>query len=450
MQSIQPSAAEAKVQQKLSPLVPVTLLALITPMFFTLGGLLLTPSRVLFLVVVPILMIRLLNGHYGKLQLLDFGVMASIAWMALAVTIHQPSVLVTFVGSNAAIILGGYLVSRCCIRSLEQFQAMAIWMGVIVILLIPLALVEVTTTQMVIPPILDMIPGVHSHPDVNYRPRFGLDRAQVVFPHPIHFGLFCSLAFTLVFIGLRSRVNAPTRWIWAILIIFAVFMSVSSGPFLATLLPCILLLYEKVAGGIKERWRVLLWGGSILYIAAEVIFPGPFYYRFIETLTFASNTAFVRRILLEYGVAQVMQTPIFGIGFAQWNLPSWMSGSLDNHWLLLALVYGLPASLSLAGGVIGSVVLATRRPFIRGSALWDARLAWVMAVVSISFTMLTVAIWSELQSAVFFLFGAGIWLLDARENSGAEQQSDLEFNDTRQTRIPYSRFGPKATFRSRT
>lgn len=408
-------ALESEMRQEpaLSPLVPITLLTLITPVFFSIGPLLLTPSRLLFLFVVPVLMIKMAKGHYGKLRVIDFGILGSIMWMALAVTVHQPSVLVTFVGSNAAIILGGYLVARCCIRTLGQFQTTALLLGVIVLAMIPLAMVEVTTTRMVIPPLVDMVPGLSSHADVNYRPRFGLDRAQVVFPHPIHFGLFCSLAFTLVFIGLRPRLNVVARWIWSVLIVMAVFMSVSSGPFLATLLPCMLAFYEKIMESIKARWRGLLWIGGSLYVVAEILIPGPFYYRVIETLTFASNTAFVRRILLEYGVAQVIQKPLFGIGFGEWNLPDWMSGSLDNHWLLLALVYGLPATAFLMGGVISAVVLVTRRPFKRSSALWDARLAWVLAVVSISTTMLTVALWSELQSSVFFIFGAGVWLLDA-------------------------------------
>ena len=46
--------------------------------------------------------------------------------------------------------------------------------------------------------------------------------------------------------------------------------------------------------------------------------------------TFSTTSAYNRIIIFEYGSAEVMRNPIFGIGLGDWIRPVWMSDSMDN------------------------------------------------------------------------------------------------------------------------
>lgn len=435
-----PAAAE----RHLHPVVIITILTLITPMYFSIGEVLLTPSRLWFLVLVPILGIQLLSGKYGKTVFLDYAVVFKIIWMAVCTAVHLPSVLVTFIGSQAVVILGGYLAARCFIRTPEQFMAMARFLGIIILVFVPLALIESMSSDLIIPPILDAVPGVESHRDVDYEPRFGLDRAQVVFSHPIHWGLFASLSFSVVLIANRNKISAMLRVPWSALIIIGVFFSVSSGPFLATLLQGALLLYNRIFQALAIRWKLMIYGGGGLYMLLEVLSDRPAYFVILEQMAFNSHTAGVRRTLLEMGTAQVMRTPLLGTGFTSSWLPTWMTGSLDNYWLATALNYGLPAFTALASGLLITMFFVGRRRFALNSDAANCKFAWMVLMVSLGFTLATVAIWSEMMSAIYFMFGAGVWLLfyPGQEDGGEETVSEGPV-DTAPARTPYSRFAPR-------
>ncbi|MEX0351338.1 MAG: O-antigen ligase family protein [Paracoccaceae bacterium] len=430
---------------RLHPLVPLTLISLIIPVYFSIGSTLLTPSRLLFLFVVPVLTLRLFGGHFGKVVFFDYCLLFKVFWMMVSVAIHLPSVLVSFVGSQAVVILGGYLVARCYIRTPAQFIKTTRMLGIIVLGLLVFAIPEAISGRLIIPPIIDALPGMTSHVDVDYERRFGLDRAQVVFVHPIHFGLFCSIAFTLVLVGLRNHLPAAVRLVWSGLVIGAVFCSVSSGPFLATLMQGIILLYDRIFRSVQARWRILIWGGTVGYVILDLLSNRPAYFAVLERLAFNSYTAGVRRTLLEYGVAQIGRTPIFGVGFGSWSLPEWMTGSLDNYWLQMALIYGLPALIAVGGGVVLMMILVGRRPYPLGTDLANCKMAWMTTMTSLGFTLATVAIWSEMMSAVYFIFGAGVFLMSASINEEDEAETEPE-PEPDPVRSRYTRFpkGPVA------
>ena len=49
------------------------------------------------------------------------------------------------------------------------------------------------------------------HADTLAQPRWGLERAQTVFPHPIHFGVFCASVLGLAFYSLEAGRNLLRR-----------------------------------------------------------------------------------------------------------------------------------------------------------------------------------------------------------------------------------------------
>ncbi len=107
-----------------------------------------------------------------------------------------------------------------------------------------------------------------------------------------------------------------------------------------------------------------------------------------------------------------MRHPFLGIGLGDWTRPVWMSDSMDNFWLLIAMRYGLPAWAMLVGLVLGLVVVAARRQGLPET--WRrARHAWAFTLFGIAVAAATVHLWNALFVLFLFLIGAGAWLTDA-------------------------------------
>lgn len=412
------TAAPAASQARTSPfLLCLTLVTLMLPISFNLGTILMSPSRLLFLIVTPFLLIGLLSGRYGKLTLVDGLFLAFVAWRSMTPFINATRNAVEYSGSNMLVILGGYLVARATVRSVPDMLFAGRILILFALVTFPLALYESLTTQMVLPKYLEMIPGVHSVTDVNYDKRMGLDRAQVVFPHPILYGLFCSICFSLAFIALRNHATTVGRWIKSAFIFGCCFLSVSSGPLLSVMAQIGLTGWSILFARYDKRWKVLLWITAVFYVIAEIASNRPAIYAIVSRLSFSAATANARRIQFEYGVAAIKRNPLFGVGQKNWGLPQWMTGSLDNYWLALGLQFGLPTLICCGAAFIIGMVKVGKRDFQPGSDLWNLQLTWVVTMVSLSLTLATVYIWNEVASLVFFFFGAGQFLIFATEQS---------------------------------
>ncbi|MBF9036666.1 hypothetical protein HKCCE2091_20720 [Rhodobacterales bacterium HKCCE2091] len=424
----------------LSPVVYLTMFALITPVYFNVGSILLTPSRMLFLILIPLLTVRLLMGHFGKITFMDKLIFFKMAWMVLSIAINNRSALVSFAGMNITIILGGYLVGRCFIRNADQYARFTLFYATIVLCMLPLAISEAITGDMIIPPLIDSLSGVYSHQDVDYERRLGFDRAQVLFSHPIHFGLFCSAVFAPLLFGLRHRLKTAFRWVMSVGVGLACFFSVSSGPFLSLMLQIILLSYATVFGKFMGKWKFLIYSFTIVYVILDLLSSRPAYLIVITRLAFNSATAFNRQFLLEHGTRQIERTPFFGIGQRPLNLPIWMSQSIDNYWLADAVAYGLPVMLALLGGLVAVLVVLARRDFSQDPDLKAMRVGWSVMIVSLIFTLATVAIWAEMSSLVYLSIGSGLWMLTVPTRAGSDEaasEAEAEPPPTsRYTRFP--------------
>jgi O-antigen ligase len=78
--------------------------------------------------------------------------------------------------------------------------------------------------------------------------------------------------------------------------------------------------------------------------------------------TLDASTGYFRLMIWDAAGADVMESPIFGIGATNdWFRPSWMPNSVDSLWLRCAMLYGIPGSLLIALAVIAASVPAVRR-----------------------------------------------------------------------------------------
>jgi hypothetical protein len=119
-----------------------------------------------------------------------------------------------------------------------------------------------------------------------------------------------------------------------------------------------------------------------------------------------------------------VRNPIFGIGLGEWIRPVWMSDSMDNFWLLIAVRYGLPAWLMLVG-LMGGLLWATAQRKGLPESWRRARHAWAFTLFGITVAAATVHLWNALFVLFIFLIGAGTWLLDVKPDAPARAKAAL-------------------------
>lgn len=405
--------------------VRLYLLTAVLPIWFNLGPLALSTMRVLLIALLIPLLARLFSGKMGRILPTDILFILYSVWTVISLAINNPTHVIEFAGSTNVEFLGGYLLARAYIRDRGDFAALCRWLTFLTVATVPLAIIESLTREPVLLEFIRNLPGMDTFKRVYADPRWGLFRAQTVFAHPIHYGLFCSVVFPLSYIALKGTVSGVWRIGASGAILLGTFLSLSSGAFLSMILQLGIILWAAVFARVKARWKILLALFVFLYVLVDLLSNRTPMRVFMSYATFSAYTAFWRGLIFEYGMQNVWANPILGLGLNDWERPAFMvTGSVDNFWLLTAMRYGIPGFLTLVIGYFLPLWQIGRRDFDADQVLWRQRRAWSFTFASLSFTLATVAIWSSLYSFVFFMFGAGVWLLTAQPEDGNEKQAD--------------------------
>ena len=400
------------------------LLAVVIPIGFQAGPLAMTTLRLLLLVMIVPLMIQLLMGRYGKILITDILFVAHIGWAVVALAVNNPDQVVQQVGSVGMEFLGGYVMGRAYIRTPEAFAALCRALVLIVLCTVPLALHEALTGRPLLIEYLRRF-GLTATGIVTIEGRMGLERVQAVFAHPIHYGLFCSVAFSLAFVALQDMTGGVRRYVSSALIAGAGFLALSSGALLAISAQIALILWAAIFAKVTWRWWLLLGLFAVAYVIIDIFSNRTPIKVFMSYATFSAHNAYWRSIIFEWGMKSVWIHPLYGIGMNDWVRPWYMhSGSMDNFWLVMAVRYGIPGFVPLALGFIIAIARIMRRDFAGDAMLILFRRAWVFTFLGLSFTMSTVHIWTNVYSFVFFMFGAGMWLITAKSGPASGLAKD--------------------------
>lgn len=419
-------------QFKLPVPVLLYLLAVITPVQFSLGPISLNGLRMLLLVLIVPLTARLLMGKYGRILWTDILFFLYIFWSAVAITLNNPDRVVESVGSNSIEFVGAYVLGRAYIRTPESFAAMTRVLILIIVATLPLAIYETVTGHPILLEAIRRVPGLQSYPTVFTEPRLGLNRVQGIFPHPIHFGLFASVGFSLCFVGFKGILRTPVRYLLSTLIGLSVFLSLSSGALLAVVLQICLIFWAWIMKPIRHKWLALLAIFVVLFFMVDLLSNRSPFRVFLTYATFSTHNAYWRAIIFDWGMQNVWSNPLFGLGFNDWVRPQYMpSASVDNFWLLTAMRYGIPGFAFLMMGILAALWQIGRHNLNQDIRLQQFRWAWMFTFIGLFFTLATVHIWSVVYSFVFFLFGAGLWLISAKVEDSvttitAEQNNDVK------------------------
>jgi O-antigen ligase len=174
----------------------------------------------------------------------------------------------------------------------------------------------------------------------------------------------------------KSSIRGLPFWLAVIASLFSVF-TVSSAAILALVIIFGALFYDWLTENVRQlSWPLLLFGVAVGLMLISLTTNSGIVSLLIRFVTLDPGTGYFRVAIWQFGTASVWAHPLFGIGFDSYDRPEWMlSSSVDAHWLLYAMRYGLPASVSLllacifaVSGLVRAEAMANRRDagFYRG------------------------------------------------------------------------------------
>jgi hypothetical protein len=379
----------------------------------SLGGLRLSLYRIVLLVMFVPMLVMLFSGKRGKPHLFD-ALALGHAGLALVSLIHWGGLRQGIESGGIYIVefAGSYLLGRLYIRSYDDFFALARAYVMIVVGMLAFTIPEALTSIHILH---DGIAGVTGGAPAPYiDQRMGLERTFGPFDHPILYGVFSAAAFSLAyFVVAEKRLTRFGGMSKVMGVALATFLSASGGPYVVLMMQMFVAAWERVLGRVQGRWRMLFALFAAIYLAIDVFSNRTPFHVFVTYFTFSTVSAYNRILLFEYGNAEVARHPFLGVGLGDWVRPVWMSDSMDNFWLLIAMRYGLPAWALLVGLMLGLIFAVGRRKGLPDA--WKrARHAWAFTLFGITVAAATVHLWNALFVLFLFLIGAGAWLYDAK------------------------------------
>ena len=327
----------------------LALLVLFVPqeLSFFIGDLRLTFERLLFLLITPLVFVRLARkvstGHY-RFVASDLFVPLTAFWMFIGPTVteglgdalrHSGPVVLEYLIS--------YLATRTLLSGHRSSLIFVTWLCVVIAAVVADALLDPITGRYITQELCGQITGYTA---VGYNSdnfRFGLLRATGPVEHPILFGFVSA-------IGLLLAATLKIRWrkLCIAACALGVVMSFSSAPQQSVLLGFCLLLYGRVFAGLRSKWLLI---GVALASALAILFistPTPFGHIFNLT-AINPETAYFRLYVWNMIGPVVLQNPYFGVPDGSYGY----EGSVDSLWLVLAMVYGVPCGILTAMSMIG-------------------------------------------------------------------------------------------------
>ena len=405
-------------------LVAIFLVSLPVPVMFNLGPVLMMPYRLVLLVAFVPLALRFFVDPRFKLHVFDWLVVGWVGWSILALLVNHGTTQIAFAGSRAVEVLGAWMLARVGIRSAEDMQRMVRILFLIVLFLLPLAAIESFTGRRP----LAVLPGVRTLLDTGGR--WGLNRANVAFTHPILYGIFVASVTSLVWFLYGSMTTYVVRIFRSLIIFAATFFSLSAGAIVAFMVQAVMIAWDVVFQKSSRRWLVFGWLIVGFYVTVDMLSNRTPFHLVVDYLTFNQGAAYYRILIYRFGIESVWANPIFGIGLHDWARAYWMGDTVDNFWLLNAMQYGIPGFLCLAGGSLMIVRSVIRSP-LTDAAERNCRLGWVIAMCGVMMAAGTVHYWTTMLSYVVFLMGSGGWMAcppaqspAPRSRSGAPAASD--------------------------
>lgn len=414
--------------------VKLFLLAQLLPWIITIGPVRMSTYRFVLLAFIVPCFVALVSGKAGRIRVADLALLFYSLWCALAIVmVHGAAYAMQPAGIIFLETMGAYVLARCYIRSADDFYNMAMLMFTMVALLLPFAIMESVTGRNIAGEILGMI--YPTFPDAPTEPRWGLRRAQVIFEHSILYGVNTASVLALTHIVLGYEKTFSQRWARTAIVPLAAFFSLSSGPLSALAVQAFLLVWNWSLGAIAQRWKILIGAWLIVGVSLDLLSNRSLPAIFISFFAFDEGSGQARLLIWQYGTGSALNHPLFGVGFNDWDRPSWMSPSIDMLWIIDAVRHGIPAEFFILAAFFATVlpVAFKKLPDKKTNAY---RTAYLISMTGFFLAGWTVYFWNATYVLFIFMLGSGAWLVDVKgepEGSGRAQKT-LSSEDSEKTR----------------
>jgi hypothetical protein len=387
------------------------MISLAIPFMLHIGPFNMSANRLMLVVMVIPCLVMWMRGRAGPVRTADIALLLVCVWILIGLLVFEgPSVAIEAGGINFVETIGAFLLARCFIRDANSFRAVVVVLFSMIAIMLPFALFETLTGHNVL---LDFANKFcRACADVPKPPRWGLDRVQGVFAHPILFGVFCGSATALVYYVLGYKVSSVTRSFNTALVVGTAMLSLSGGPLTALIAQLSLITWDRLLSSVKRRWAILTCSVLSMVVAIELAANRSTPEIFISYFAFSKSTASNRLRIWEYGSQSAVNHPFFGVGRQEWERPIWMSDSIDMFWLVPAVRNGLPAALLLQLAFFSLFLSVAIK-----SGLTDRvaryRTGYLICMMGLYLAGWTVDYWKTIFVLFVFLLGSGAWILDA-------------------------------------
>lgn len=387
-------------------LIPVELGFFVGPLFFTWS------KAFVMIVAIPV-MVRAVSEL--KLVLPDILFITHTVWTGICTVLNKGGGGIEGAGTYFLEFAVVYLLIRLEMRSLAQFQAvvrMLFWLvAACALMAIPEAMLKVRFIHEV----ASALTGLTYH--FSEEERWGFLRAASFFEHPILHGLFCASLFSLMWF---AEPGAAARLGKTVVITIGTFFALSSAPLLVLVAQMGLAMTERATRWLPARLMVITLG-IVGLIAFLNVATGRGAFGILASLTINPQTAWYRTAIWENGLDDIWRSPIIGIVPESWTRLFWMSSSIDNHWLLMAFMSGLPGLF-----LFFACIFAIWRRLTKGAgenrppAYRQLSLGWGIMIVALILGGATVAYFGRMQPLLAFFVSFGAALACNRETLQSE------------------------------
>lgn len=235
------------------------------------------------------------------------------------------------------------------------------------------------------------------------------------------------------------------RWLRSGMVIAAAFLSLSAGPLSALMAQGLLLLWNDALWFVRQRWKILVSFSLLVVLSLELLSNRSLPAIFVTYFSFDEGSAYARLNIWNYGTISVLNHPLFGVGFGEWDRPSWMSPSIDMFWLIDAIRHGIPAEAFMVSAFFATVLPIAFKP-LDGERLKVYRTAYLIALTGLFLSGWTVYFWNATYVLMIFLLGSGVWISDTPDPDRSRVPTGRWAEETAKVRRIA---GPTYVFRSR-
>jgi O-antigen ligase len=376
------------------------------------GDLQLYGYRIALMIAFPWVIHRLARGTI-RLILPDILILFAALWMLVAMTSSYGVARgVQSGGIQGFDMIAAYFLARVSLPTPDTVRRLLTLMLPGFMLAAALMAIESLSGVLIVRPaaaaLFGDLPafGASAVDGIRLEQRLGLTRAYGPFPHPILAGIQMS---SLLSLYLMSGLMGMRRTLGVGASIFA-FFALSSAAIVGLVLNAGLFAYERLQRRVQGlSWRLFAGVVVILALVAQIGSKNGVLPIIIRYLTIDPLTGYYRLLIWEFAGAQVWRAPWLGTGFEGYERPIWMiSDSIDAHWLLLAVRFGLPCALALGGATVGALLMLTKVQ--RGQPLRDRDLSRGLAIslFVMALLMFTVTLWGCSLAWFTLILGAAV------------------------------------------